>query len=39
MDEKLRHVQAGSHSGAYKFDYSETTDLKQKLSQGLVTSK
>ena len=39
LDAKLKKVQAGSHTGAYKFDYSETTDLKQKLSQGLVTPK
>ena len=27
IDDRLREVKAGSHTGAYKFDYSETADL------------
>ena len=28
IDERLREVKTGNHTGAYKFDYSETADLK-----------
>lgn len=31
IDEKLREIQSGSQVGAYKFDYSETADLQQKI--------
>lgn len=38
LDEKLKQIQDGSHTGAYKFDYSETADLKAKLAQGSMFS-
>ena len=38
LDEKLKQIQDGSHTGAYKFDYSETADLKAKIAAGGMAS-
>ena len=35
----MRGLQSGAKSGSYKFDYSETADLQQKIDQGLVSKK
>ena len=37
LDERLKQIQSGSQSGAYKFDYSETADLKSQVEQGLMS--
>ena len=39
LDEKFRQIQDSDHFGAYKFDYSETADLKSQVKQGLITKK
>lgn len=39
LDEKFRQIQTNNHYGAYKFDYSETADLRQQVKQGLITQK
>jgi len=39
LDEKFSQIQDSDHFGAYKFDYSETADLKSQVKQGLITKK
>ena len=40
LEERLKEVQSGeTRNGAYKFDYSETADLKTQVENGLLTPK